>query len=101
MNVSLMILEIAVLVLGLALLLIDLWTVPEGKRYLGYGAAVALGLLFAYSFVRFDSSATLHAFGGSYVVDGMALFFKRFFLIAAILVLILSVEFSGKIGAGI
>lgn len=100
MNASITILEIAVLVLGLALLLIDLWTAPERKRYLGYGAAAALGLLLAYSFVRFDGS-THHAFAGSYVIDPMALFFKRFFLVAAILVLLISVEFSGRIGAGI
>ncbi len=98
---NLMILEIAVVVLGLATLLIDLWTAPERKRFLGYGAAAALGVLLIYSFVRFDSSTVQHAFGTSYVIDGMALFFKRFFLVAAILVLLMSVEFSDRIEAGI
>ena len=98
---NLMILEIAVVVLGLAMLLVDLWTAPERKRFLGYGAAAALGLLLAYSFVKFDGSSPLYAFGGTYVIDGMALFFKRFFLVAAILVLLMSVEFSDRIEAGI
>ena len=36
-----------------------------------------------------------------YVLDGLALFFKRFFLLAAVLVLIMSVEFADRIEAGI
>lgn len=100
MNPSLTILELAVLALGLGLLLLDLWTAPERKRFLGYGAAVALGLVLAYSF-RFDGASPLQAFHGSYVMDSMALFFKRFFLVAAILVLIMSVEFSDRIETGI
>src|SRR5258705_13539804 len=101
MNPSLTILELAVLALGLALLLVDLWTAPERKRFLGYGAAAALGLVLAYSFVRFGGGDPQYAFGGTYVMDGMALFFKRFFLVAAIIVLLISVEFSDRILAGV
>lgn len=101
MNPSLTILELAVLALGLGLLLLDLWTAPERKPFLGYGAAVALGLVLVFSFIRFDSRETIYAFAGSYVMDGMALFFKRFFLTAAIVVLIMSVEFSDRIATGI
>ena len=101
MNPSVTILELAVLALGLALLLIDLWTAAERKRFLGYGAAAALGLVLAYSFVRFGGGDPQYAFGGSYVMDGMALFFKRFFLLAAIIVLLISVEFSDRILAGV
>ena len=101
MNPSLTILELAVLALGLALLLVDLWTAPERKRHLGYGAAAALGLVLAYSFARFGGGEPQYAFGGTYVMDGMALFFKRFFLVAAIIVLLISIEFSDRILAGI
>ena len=101
MNPSLMILELAVLALGLGLLLIDLWTAPERKRFLGYGAAIALLLILLFSFLRFDGKEAIYAFGGSYVLDSMALFFKRFFLVAAIIVLIIAVEFSDRIAAGI
>jgi len=101
MNPSLTILGLAVLALGLGVLLVDLWTAPERKRFLGYGAAAALGLVLVYSFVRFSGGDLQNAFGGSYVMDGMALFFKRFFLVAAIIVLLMSVEFSDRILAGI
>src|SRR5258705_11567251 len=97
MNTSLIFLEIAVLVLGLGLLLVDLWTAPERKRWLGYGAALGLGLIFCYSF-KFDGSTAQFAFQHTYVLDGLALFFKRFFLLAAIIVLLIAVEFSERIG---
>ncbi len=38
---------------------------------------------------------------GSYVLDGFALFFKRFFLLAAIIVLVMSVNYSNRLAAGI
>src|SRR5437667_933142 len=101
MNASLIILEIAVLVLGLGLLLIDLWTPVERKRFLGYGAAAALALVLGYSLFKFDSSTAQFAFGHSYVLDGLALFFKRFFLLAAIIVLVMAVEFSNRIETAI
>ena len=49
MNSSLMSLELAVLVSGLFFLLLDLWTAPEKKRLLGYGAAAVVGLIFLWS----------------------------------------------------
>ena len=102
MNTSLMILEIAVLVLGLGLLLLDLWTPVERKALLGYGAAVALAIVLGYSFFKFSLSAEPQfAFGHSYALDALALFFKRFFLLAAILVLLMAVEFSNRIETGI
>ena len=97
---NLMILEIAVLVLGLSLLLLDLWTPAEQKRALGYGAALALVVILGYSF-KLDVSEAQYAFGQSYVMDGLALFFKRFFLLAAIIVLVISVEFADRIESGI
>jgi NADH-quinone oxidoreductase subunit N len=41
------------------------------------------------------------AFKGAFVEDGLALFFKRFFILAAILVLFMAAEFSDRIAAGI
>jgi NADH-quinone oxidoreductase subunit N len=102
MNYSVTILEMAVVALGLGLLLLDLWTPVEMKRPLGYAAAAALGFVLLFSFSGFiDSGGTVTAFGGMYVQDGLALFFKRFFLLAAIIVLILSVEFADRILTGI
>ena len=100
MNYSLISLEILVIAAGLGLLLIDLWTPPELKRKLGYVAAGAVGLIL-FASLGFSADEPQFAFRGMYVMDGLALFFKRFFLLAALLVLLLSVEFADRIEAGI
>src|SRR4051812_39608255 len=99
-NYSLLSLEIAVVLLGLALLLVDLWTPAEHKRKLGFVAAGVLGLIFIGSF-KMGITEPQYAFHGMYVFDGLALFFKQFFLVAAIIVLIMAMEFSDRIGAGV
>lgn len=100
MNYHLIILEIAVVVLGLGILLADLWTPAKEKRKLGYLAAIALGLILIGSF-ELSAPIPQYAFGGMYALDDLALFFKRFFLIAAIIVLVMSVEFAERIEMGI
>jgi NADH-quinone oxidoreductase subunit N len=100
MNISLIILEVAVVVLGLGILLADLWTPKELKPKLGYIAAAILALILLASLFM-DASQTQHAFLGMYILDGFALFFKRFFLLAAIIVLIMSVEYADRIESGI
>ena len=103
MNVSLLSHEWLVLGLGLAILLADLWIPPAGKRNLGYVAALGILLILLISFVSFSmaDSQTRFAFGQMYVLDGLALFFKRFFLLATLIVLLMSVEFAERIEAGI
>src|SRR5262245_47748497 len=102
MNLSLMSLEIAVVALGLALLLADLWLPAERKRALGYVAAAVLALMFLNSFTSHCSCALQgEAFGGMFVQDALSVFFKRFFLLAGMLVLVLAVEFSDRIAAGV
>lgn len=92
--------EFAVGLSALALLLLDLWTPAEQKRRLGYIAAFALALVLGLSFA-IDTSTAQFAFGESYVRDSLAMFFKRFFLVAGIVVLIMSVEFADRIRVGI
>ncbi len=103
MNTTLISLEIAVAVLGLSVLLLDLWTPVEQKRVLGHGAAGALAILLLLSFSEYFAvkSPAEMAFGGAYVFDGLALFFKRFFLVAAIVVLVMAAEFADRIATGI
>jgi NADH-quinone oxidoreductase subunit N len=102
MNLSLMSLEICVTALALGVLLADLWLPAEQKPYLGYAAAAGLALLLAASLARVGGCGlTGTLFGGMYVQDGLAIFFKRFFLAAAILVLVMAVEFSDRVAAGI
>ena len=74
MNASLMSLEIWVIVLGLVLLLADLFMPAERRRFIAYAGIVALGVLFVMGI-----SDTGHAFNNAFVQDGLAIFFKRFF----------------------
>jgi len=102
MNLALITLELAVVALGVLVLLADLWLPTERKRALGYAAAAGLAFLFVNSFTSHCScSLAGTAFGGMFVQDALSVFFKRFFLLAAILVLVLAVEFSDRIAAGI
>jgi NADH-quinone oxidoreductase subunit N len=102
MNLSLISLEISVVALGILVLLADLWLPVERKRALGYFAAAALGLLFLNSFTGNCSCASVgEAFGGMFIQDGLSVFFKRLFLLAGAMVLVLAVEFSDRIAAGI
>ena len=100
MNYSLIILEIAVVALGLGLLLADLWTPAAAKRKIGHVAAAGVGLILVGSFALHAPDAQ-YAFGEMYVLDGLALFFKRFFLLAALFVLLMSNEFADRIQSGI
>ncbi|MGA3283507.1 MAG: NADH-quinone oxidoreductase subunit N [Verrucomicrobiota bacterium] len=102
MNSALISLEVSVIALGVVLLLADLFMPPERRRFLGYAASAALGLLLLTSLSGYGScSLTGTAFHGAFVEDGLAVFFKRFFIVAAILVLFMSVEFSDRIATGI
>ncbi|MCS7337217.1 MAG: NADH-quinone oxidoreductase subunit N [Verrucomicrobiae bacterium] len=103
MNVALISLEVGVVVLGLALLLAELVVPAGGKRALGYAAACVLALLFLNSFSSHCSCALVGqtAFGGMFVQDALSVFFKRLFLLAAALVLLMAVEFSDRLGSGV
>jgi NADH-quinone oxidoreductase subunit N len=102
MNYSIASLEIAVVTLGLVLLLADLWTPVQHKRKLGYIAAGVLTLFLIGTFTSHCSCALRGTgFGGMFVQDGLSVFFKRFFLLAAILVLLIAVEFSDRIASGV
>src|SRR2546427_723348 len=108
MNVSLLSYEWLVVGRGVACLLAELWAPPLVKRKLGCVAAIGVGAILLYSLlaVRLAPGEVRYAFGpdsahGSYALDGLALFFKRFFLLAALIVLLMSVEFADRIEAGI
>jgi len=102
MNYSLISLEMGVVALGLGLLLLELWAPPAVRARLGYAAAVGLGFVLLLSLVHFsgpDSGGV--AFGGMFVQDGLALYFKRLLLIAAIVVHLMSVDFAGRLRGGV
>ncbi|MGZ4965047.1 MAG: NADH-quinone oxidoreductase subunit N [Limisphaerales bacterium] len=101
MNLSNISLELAVIVLALGIILVDLWTPVSLKPKLGYLAALGVLAILAYTFCPSIDGGDYVAFGGMYLHDGLALFFKRFFLTAAFFVLLMSVEFADRIRAGI
>jgi NADH-quinone oxidoreductase subunit N len=101
MNCSAIYLELAVAALALGILLLDLWTPAETKPKLGYLAALGLAVILGLSFSTAIADAPQTAFAGMFVRDGLALFFKRFFLMAGIFTLIMSVEFAERIRMGV
>lgn len=100
MNAPAVVLEIVVVLLGLGILLADLWLPVAQKRKLGYAAAAVLAVLLLFSF-NLSGTPPQYLFGKMYVLDGLALFFKQLFLLAAVIVLVMSVEFADRIEAGI
>lgn len=100
MNASLMFLEILVVLAGLGILIGDLWTPENQKKKLGYGAAIFLGILFLFSF-KLEEGSVRYAFGGMYIQDNLALFFKRVFLMAGAVVMVMAVEFTPRIRRGV
>ncbi len=98
MNSSLITLELCVIAIGMVLMLADFWMPAERKKFLAYVAIAALGGLLLVSLSGDGICSQFGtAFSGSFVEDPLALFFKRFFLVAAILVLFLSAEFSDRL----
>jgi NADH-quinone oxidoreductase subunit N len=98
MNSSLITLELCVIAIGIVLVLADFWMPVERKKFLAYAAIAALGGLLIVSLGGDGICSQFGtAFSGSFVEDPLALFFKRFFLVAAILVLFLSAEFSDRL----
>jgi NADH-quinone oxidoreductase subunit N len=101
MNASLISLEISVIGLGLVLMLADFFVPAERRRFIGYAAIAALGVLLVASLSGNGSCGQFGtAFNGMFVNDALSLFFKRFFIVAAILVLFMAAEFSDRLAAG-
>lgn len=100
MNIFAISFEVWVAALGLLVLVAD-WWMPAGHKWrLGFAAAWILFIMLVSTW-RVSSDFVLTTFGQTYVVDGLALFFKRFFFIAAIFVLIMAVEFADQLGTGL
>ena len=100
MNVGLINLELFVVALGLVVLLADLWIAPSKRPWLGWFAAAGLAIAFLMSY-RYDIGEVAHAFGGMYVMDGTAIFLKKLFLIAGIIVILIAVDFRDRIESGL
>lgn len=105
MNSSLILVEILVGLLGLGVLLADLWLPAKNRRQLGWAAALGVGIIFFVSLK--DAAEVTYAFTapgaktGMFVQDSLSVFFKQFFLLAALLVILMAVEYSDRFATGV
>jgi NADH-quinone oxidoreductase subunit N len=100
MNYSLLWLEMLVALLGAGVLLADLWLPAEPKKWLGRGAglilvASAIGIVVQNGF---DFAGSESAFQRMYLQDGLATYFRVFFLLAGALVLCQASEYAPHFG---
>lgn len=85
-------LEISVVVLGIVLLISEAFGLAKQKTTLAWWGIAGLSVVFVATFFLAPNSAGYQE-SGFYIVDGLSIFFKRFLLISAILVLVMSVDY--------
>jgi NADH-quinone oxidoreductase subunit N len=91
-------LEFLLAIWGILILLTDAFKPIQNKRMIGYMAAVFVALALLYSFLLVPMDQPL--FNGMYRFDVFALYFKRLFLLALTMVLVMAAEFSPRIESG-
>lgn len=91
-------LECWLAILAVVVLLADAFRPVADGRRLGLVLSVLVGATLLYSFAIQPLPDAL--FHGMYRLDSLALFFKRLFLLATALVLLMSAEFIGRVEAG-
>src|SRR6184192_372241 len=89
-------LEIAVLVLGMLILLIEAFAGQIDKRVLAFAAITGLAIVLFASFFVAPSPSPAYATGfwSFYTADRLAIFFKQFALLTTILVLIMMIDYA-------
>lgn len=97
MNFELLALEYSVLILAIGLMLLDLFRGERATNLIGACSVVALIGILGSTFINENLGV---AFDGAYVQDALALWFKRFFLIATILVQVISIEYAKHLKSG-
>ena len=99
MNLSLINTEISVAFLGVLVLLADLWTPKERKPELGW--VVLIGLVVAFAIVLNKMGSITPVTLQGYTHDKLTAFFHIFFLLAGILVTLLTLSYAPRIRSGI
>ena len=89
-------LEIAVLVLGVLVLLFEMFADQIDKRTYAYTAMIGLGAVLIASFFLIPPpvEAASSGFWSFYTADPLAIFFKRFALVTTIFVLVMMVDYA-------
>lgn len=95
-------LEIAAVVLGLVVLLVEAFAETLNRRTLGFVSIAGLALILAGTFFLAPSPTTSDTgFWSFYAADALALFFKRFALVTTILVLLMMMDFAPRLTASV
>src|SRR6266511_1477944 len=89
-------LEIAVLVLGMVILMIEAFAGKIDKRVLAFAAITGLAIVLLASFfvAPLPSPSHVTGFWSFYTADRLAIFFKQFALLTTILVLIMMIDYA-------
>src|SRR5437870_8735026 len=95
-------LEIAVIVLGTIILLVESFASQLDRRFLGYAALFGLAMIFIATFLVAPHSSTAPApFWNFYSSDAASLFFKRIALATTAGVLVMMLDFAPSVSIGI
>ena len=89
-------LEIAVLLLGMVILMVEAFASKIDKRILAFIAITGLAIVFVASFfvAPFSSPNQATGFWSFYTADRLSIFFKQFALLTTILVLIMMIDYA-------
>src|SRR5216117_537985 len=89
-------LEIAVLVLGMVILMVEAFAAKIDKRILAFAAIAGLAVVLLGTFFVAPSPSPDQATGfwSFYTADRLSIFFKQFALLTTILVLIMMIDYA-------
>src|SRR5437762_11092077 len=89
-------LEIAVLVLGITILLLETFAAKIDKKIFAYTGIIGLTLVLVATFFLSSEPSTQQASGfwNFYTADALSIFFKRFMLVTTIIVLVMMVDYA-------
>src|SRR6266704_2148554 len=89
-------LEIAVLVLGITILLLETFAAKIAKKTFAYAGVVGLTAVLLASFFLAPEPSAQQAggFWNFYTADALSIFFKRFTLVTTIIVLVMMVDYA-------
>src|SRR6266581_5870963 len=95
-------LEVAVVVLGTSILLVESFASQLDRRFLGYAALFGLAVIFIATFFVAPQSSTASApLWTFYSADALSLFFKRIALATTAGVLVMMVDFAPSLSTGV
>src|SRR5438309_7211490 len=89
-------LEIAVLVLGITILLLETFAANIAKKTFAYAGVIGLTTVLVASFFISPESSPQQSSGfwNFYTADALSIFFKRFTLVTTIIVLVMMVDYA-------